>query len=113
MRPLSLRTKRVLLATWLVALLFVLGNHWLEWGLFGQADRFAVSAMTALTVLFLMSRFGSRMMDEGKAEQDAIRREEEAAELARDKSNDAADTERLQHLIGMPSDASQERKREE
>lgn len=111
MRPLSLRQKRLLVAIWMVAFVLAAGNHYFGWGLLGEADRIAVSAMTLLAVLVFASRFGSRMMDEVQAEQDAIRREEETAERARDKSNDAAETEQLRRSIGMPPDTSVESKR--
>jgi len=48
--------------------------------------------------------FGPRLEQEAQAEA-AVRREgAEAAERARDKSNDAADAEKLRQAIGMPLD---------
>ena len=88
---------------WLVALLFVAANHYLGWGVFGQADK------KALVIVFMVGGlswmvFGPRLEEDMRVEVAARREQEEAAECARDKSNDAGESERLRHSIGMPPD---------
>ena len=112
MRSLHLREKRFLAAIYLVALLFVAGNHYLGWGMLGQADRIALSIVMFVGVLAYFG-FAPRILEEMRAE-DAVRREtDDAAERMRDKSNDAAESDELRHAIGMPPDRSLERTREE
>ena len=103
MRPWSLRRKRVVAGIWLVAALFAAGNHFLEWGLFGDAGRKVLAIVIGVGMLGHLL-FGPRLEQEVRAEAAARREEEEAAERARDKSNDAADSEKLRQAIGMPPD---------
>jgi|KBSMisStaDraftv2_1062788.scaffolds.fasta_scaffold1995759_2 hypothetical protein len=103
MRPWSLRRKRVVLVIWLIAALFAAGNHYLAWGLFGDASRKALAIVIGVGMLVHML-FGPRLEQEAQAEAAARREGAEAAERARDKSNDAADAEKLRQAIGMPLD---------
>ena len=107
MKPLTLNQKRFVASIWLVVFLFAVGNQYLAWGIFGgSAKLFRIVVMWAgLLALF---RFGPKMFEEMDAH-DATKREvEEAAERARDKSNDAAEADRLRRSIGMPLNASPE-----
>jgi hypothetical protein len=107
MKPLTLNQKRLVAGVWLVVLLFAVGNERLAWGIFGgSAKLFRVAVMwTGLLALF---RFGPKMFEEIDTHNAAKRELEEAAERARDKSNDAAETDRLRRSIGMPLNASRE-----
>jgi len=107
MKPLTLNQKRFAAGIWLVVFLFAVGNEYLAWGIFGgSAKLFRMVVMWAgLLALF---RFGPKMFEE-MATHNATKREvEAAAERARDKSNDAAETDRLRRSIGMPLNASPE-----
>src|SRR5690242_15218223 len=111
MRVLTLNQKRLLAGIYLVVLLAAAGNHYLEWGLVGAADR-KFMAVVMLVGLVAMARYGPQLMDELHAHQAAIRESEDAAERARDKSNDDAEAERLRRAIGMPPNTSLERTRD-
>ena len=111
MRVLTLNQKRLLIGIYLVVLLAAAGNHYLEWGLVGPADRKCMAAVM-LVGLVSMARFGPQLMSELHAHQAEIRKSEDAAEQARDKSNDEAEAERLRRAIGMPPNTSRERTRD-
>lgn len=105
MKPLTLNKKRFVAAVWLVAFLFIVGNRYFAWGIFGDAARIIYAAVILVGVVGFI-RFGPKMLEEIH-NQSAVKREAEAAaERARDKSNDAAETDQLRRSIGMPlSDA--------
>lgn len=112
MKPLTLNQKRFIAGAFVVVLLFAAGNEFLEWGLVGNAAK-----GLRLGVMFVglvgFSVFGPRMLEEIEAHERATREAEDEAERVRDKSNDAAERERLRRAIGMPSNTSLERTREE
>lgn len=107
MKPLTLNQRRLVAGIWLVVFLFAVGNEYLAWGIFDDSAKlFRIIVMwTGLLALF---RFGPKMFEEIDTHNAAKRAMEEAAERARDKSNDAAETDRLRHSIGMPLNASRE-----
>jgi hypothetical protein len=112
MKSLTLNQKRFIAGIWLGVFLFALGNDYLEWGIFGNSAKgFRLIVMAIGLVGFY--RFGPRMSQEIDAHVAATREAEEIAERARDKSNDALESERLRRDIGMPSNSSLERTREE
>ena len=111
MRVLTLNQKRLLAGIYLVVLLAAAGNHYLEWGLVGTADRKLV-AVVMLVGLVSMARYGPHLIGELHAHQAAIQKSEDAAEQARDKSKDEAEAERLRRAIGMPPNTSLERTRD-
>jgi hypothetical protein len=100
---LTLPQKQVIVGIYLVLFMVAIANRFFELGLFGRADKafYVVVIFTGLVGLF---RFLPKMMEEAEAHQAALKRAEEAEELARDKSGDAAETERLRRAIGMPPD---------
>lgn len=108
---LNLRQKRIVVCIWLAVFLFAVGNRFLEWGIFGRADK-VVYAVVMLIGVLGMVRFVPKMMEEIEAHQAAQKQVEGADELARDKSGDAAQTERLRPEIGKPPGTSLERARE-
>jgi hypothetical protein len=93
----------LVIGVWLVAALIAAGNHYLAWGIFGGADRKVLAIVFGVGMLGWMI-FHPRLEQEIQAQAAARREEEDAAERARDKSNDAADSERLRQAIGMPPD---------
>ena len=107
MAPLTLNQKRLLAGIWLVVFLFAVGNEYLAWGIFGgSAKLFRIVVMWAgLLALF---RFGPKMFEQMDTHNAMKREMEAAAERARDKSNDAAEIDRLRCSIGMPPNASRE-----
>lgn len=112
MKSLTLNQKRFVAGIWLGVFLFALGNEYLEWGIFGtSAKGFRLIVMGIGLVGFL--RFGPRMREEIDAHVSATRKAEDIAERTRDKSNDAVESERLRRAIGMPSNSSLERTRED
>jgi hypothetical protein len=106
----TLRQKRVIVGIYLAAFLLAVANRFLEWGLFGRADR-AFYVVVILIGMVGLVRFVPKMMEEMRAHQTARRKAEEAEELARDKSGDAAEAERISRAIGMPPNTSLERTR--
>jgi len=58
--------------------------------------------------MLALVRFGPRIFEEVEVHAAEKRSAEEAAERARDKSNDATETERLRRFIGVPPRSSQE-----
>ena len=111
MRPPTPRQKRLIAGIYLLVLLLVAGNRYLEWGILGQADRAALAVVTLLGVI-AMGRFGPAMMEEMQAHEAAQREVEDTVERARDKSSDAEEAARLRRAIGMPPNKSLERTRE-
>lgn len=107
MKSFTLNQKRLVAGIWLVVFLFAVANEYLAWGIFGgSAKLFRIVVMwVGISALF---RFGPKMLDEIDTHNAAKREAEEAAERARDKSNDAAETDRLRRSIGMPLNASRE-----
>jgi len=110
MLTLTFNQKRLLVGIYLVLLLVAAGNYYLEWGLVGAADR-KVLAVVMFLGLVAMARFGPQLISELYAHDAARREREDAAERARDKSNDEAEAEQLRREIGMPSNKSLERTR--
>lgn len=107
MKPLTLKQKRLVAGLWFVVFLFAVGNEYLAWGIFGDSAKlFRVVVMWAGVMALV--RFGPKMAEEIDTENAAKRALAEAAERARDKSNDAAETDRLRRSIGMPLNASRE-----
>jgi hypothetical protein len=105
MKPLTLNQKRLVVGIWLLVFLFAVANEYLAWGVFaGSGKLFRVLVMFVGIVAFF--RFGSKMLEETDAHNAAKREVDEAAERARDKSNDAAEADQLRHLIGMSSSVS-------
>jgi hypothetical protein len=107
MKPFTLNQKRLVAGIWLVVFLFAVGNEYLAWGIFGgSAKLFRIVVMWAgLLALF---RFGPKMFEEMDTHDAAKREMEAAAERERDKSNDAAETDRLRRSIGMSLNGSRE-----
>jgi hypothetical protein len=100
MKPLTLNQKRFVAGIWLVVFLFAVGNQYFAWGIFGgSAKLFRIVVMWAGLLAFF--RFGPKMFEEMDAHDATKREAEEAAERARDKSNDAAETDRLRRSIGI------------
>jgi hypothetical protein len=107
MKPLTHDQKRVVAGLWLVVFLFAVGNETLAWGFFGDSAKpFRIAVM--FVGLFAYHRFGPKMMEEMHARNTATKAAEAAAERARDKSNDVAETYRLRRAIGMSTNASNE-----
>jgi hypothetical protein len=89
---------------WAVVFLFAAGNEFLAWGFLGESAKlFRVIVMGGGLLAYF--RFGPRMLEEIDAETKARRQAEAAAERARDKSNDAAEGDRVRRSIGMKSAA--------
>jgi hypothetical protein len=107
MKPLTLNQKRSVAGIWLVVFLFAVGNELLAWGIFGDSDKLIRIVVMCIGLLALF-RFGPKMFEEIDTHNAARREVEEAAERARDKSNDAAETDRLRRSIGMAPNASRE-----
>jgi len=107
MTSLTLNQKRWVAGIWLVVLLLAVGNEHLAWGIFGDSSKlFRVVVMWA--GLLALVRYGPKMFEEIDTHVATKRELDEAAERARDKSNDAAETDRLRRSIGMPLNASRE-----
>jgi uncharacterized membrane protein YcjF (UPF0283 family) len=107
----SLRRKQVIVGCYLVVLLLAVGNRFLEWNLFGTADRWLFAIVVLIGVVGML-RFMPKMLEEIYAHQAALKALEDAKELGRDKSGDVAEAERMRRAIGMPPDTSLERTRE-
>ena len=86
---------------YLAVLLAAMGNHYLEWQLTGSFSR-QILAVVQFVGIVLIARYGSYVMTLMEARNAELRRAEEAAESSRDKSNDAAESERLRKAIGLP-----------
>lgn len=101
MKPLTLTQKRCVAGIWFLVFLFAIGNEYLEWGILGSSAKlFRVGVMFVGLVAYF--RFGPKMMEDIASQNAARRKSEEAAERLRDKSNDAAETDRIRRSIGMP-----------
>jgi hypothetical protein len=107
MKRLTLKQMRFVAGIWLVVFLFAIGNESLEWGILGSSAKLFRSIVMIIGLLALF-RFGPKIFDEMESHTSAKRESEEAAERARDKSNDAEEADRLRRAIGMPADASRE-----
>src|SRR4051812_8655890 len=105
MPTLTLRQKRLVVAIYFPFLILAIGIRLFEWHIFGRGDR-VFYAVVILVAILGLPRFIPKMNEEAAAEQAALRQAEEAAELARDKSADAAASERLRRDIGMPPNTS-------
>ena len=101
---------QTLAGMYLAVLLAAMGNHYLEWQLTGSVSR-QILAVVQFVGIVLIARYGSHVMTVMDARNTELRRAEEAAESARDKSNDAAETERLRKAIGLPPTEQLQRKR--
>jgi hypothetical protein len=101
MKPLTLNQKRLAVGIWLAAFLFGVANEYLGWGVFGGSAK-GVRLGTMFVGLVALFRFGPKLFEEIDAHAAARRESEDAAERARDKSNDVAESERLRRAIGMP-----------
>ena len=95
---------------YLAVFVAAIGNHYLEWELTGSFSR-QVLAVVQFIGIVLIVRYGSYVMTLMEARNTELRRAEEAAESARDKSKDAAETERLRKAIGLPPNNKLQRKR--
>jgi hypothetical protein len=111
MKPLTLNQKRLVAGICLVVFLLAVANEYLEWGVFGAAGKgVRLAVMFVGLVGFFV--FGPRMLKEIENSDRATREAEDAAERARDKSNDAAESEQVRRAIGMPPNKSLERTRD-
>jgi hypothetical protein len=111
MKSLTFNQKRLVAGIFLVVLLLAIANEYLEWGVFGAAGKgVRLAVMFVGLVGFFV--FGPRMLKEIEDHNRTTREVEDAAERARDKSNDAADSERVRRAIGMPPNTSLERTRD-
>ena len=110
-KPLTFDQKRIVAGIYLAVLLLTAGNHYLEWGLFGDSAK-AVQAVVVLVGVLAMARYLPEFQREMEERNEALREAEIDAERIRDKSNDAVEAERLRSAIGMPPNKSLERTRE-
>jgi len=111
MKSLTLKQKRVVAGVFVSAFLLAVGNEYLAWGVFGTAAKgVRLAVMFVGLIGFLV--FGPRMLKEIEDHNQAKREAEEAAEHVRDKSNDAAESDRVRRAMGMPPNKSLERTRE-
>ena len=111
MKSLTLKQKRVVAGIFLAVFLLAIGNEYLGWGVFGTAAKgVRLAVMFVALVGFLV--FGPRMLKEIEEHDKAKREAEDAAERVRDKSNDAAESDRVRRAIGMPPNKSLERTRD-
>ena len=102
---LTLSQKQVIVGVYLILFVVAIANRFLQLGLFGRADKAFYIAVVFVGVAGFF-RFVPKMMEESEAHQAALKVAEEAEELARDKSGDAVETERLRRAIGMPPNTS-------
>src|SRR5690242_10252870 len=101
MKLLTFRQKRVIHVACALLLAFSLANRFLNWGLLGQLGEI-LPYLLLLPCFALLWFWGDEMNQEGQRRLAARREAEEAAELARDKSHDTEDSERLRRDIGLP-----------
>lgn len=107
MKPLTLNQKRSIAGMWLVVFVFAVGNEYFKWGFLGGLGAPFRSAVMFVGVMAMM-KFGPKMIEEMEAIETAKRKEEETAERARDRSDIAAETDRLRLSIGMSASGSRE-----
>ncbi len=107
MRSPTLYQKRLVAGVWLVVFLFAVGNDFLAWGILGDSAKL-FRTIVMFVGLAAYAWFGPRMMEEMYAHRAAMKEAEEAAERTRDKSSDAAETDRIRWAIGMPMNSSSE-----
>jgi hypothetical protein len=107
MRSLTFNEKRVVAGIYLALLLFAAGNHYFEWGVAGDSSKRLLGVVMSFGVIAML-RFMPGLMREMEEHEAARRQVEERAERERDKSNDAAEAERVRRAIGMPPDSSSE-----
>jgi hypothetical protein len=110
-RPLTFNEKRLIAGVYGAVFLIAAGNHYLEWGLFGDWGRplFGVAFFLGVVVV---GRYGAGLQREVQEFSEAQSEREMAAELRRDKSSDAVDAEKLSKALGVPPNKSLERSRE-
>ena len=111
MRSLTFNEKRVVAGIYLALLLFAGGNHYLKWGVVGDSGKGLLGVVMFIGAIG-MARFMPAFMHEMEEYAAAQRELEAKAERERDKSNDAAEVEKVRRAIGMPHDSSSERTRE-
>ena len=107
MRALTFDEKRVVAGIYLALLLFAAANHYLKWGVVGDSGNRLLGIVMFIGVIG-MARLVPSMMQEMHEYVEARRELEAKAESERDKSNDAADAERVRRAIGMPPESSSE-----
>ena len=111
MKLLTFKQKRFIQVFCALLLAVSLANRFFKWGLLGQYDEL-LPYLLLLPCFALLWFWGDEMSQKGQRRLAARREDEEAAELARDKSHDTEDSERLRREIGLAPNKSLERTRE-
>ena len=111
MKSPTLNQKRLVAGIFLAIFLLSVANEYFELGVFGAAGKGVRLAVMFVGLLGFFV-FGPRMLKEIEDHNRATQEAEETVERARDKSNDAAEGERVHRAIGMPPNKSLERTRE-